>query len=103
MAGLRTNNGAGSVNLGAAAPGMVGRTTIHVESLANPITAINARGNGSVGTYRAAKVLSSLDPTVVAAATIAAAGVYHIEGDLEVQITFGAGATVYSVSQTGSG
>ncbi len=102
MAASKTQNGAGNADLGAAAAGMVGRTTIHIESLVNPVT-IFGRGNGSGGTYRAAKVLSSLDSTVVASASMAAAGVYHIEGDLEIRLTFGAGATVYSVSQTGSG
>lgn len=102
MAGLRTNTGAGTVAIGAAAPGMVGRTTIHIETFAAAIN-VTARGQGSKGTYLACKVMNTLDPAAVAAATIAAAGVYHVEGDLELALTFPAGTTVYSVSQTGSG
>lgn len=104
MAGLRTNNGAGNVSLGAAAPGMVGRTTIHIESMPGATTiTVNGRGNGSGGTYRACRVMNSLDSSAVSAVNIAAAGVYHVEGDLEVQLTFPAGATSYSVTQTASG
>ncbi len=90
--------------LGAAAAGMVGRTTIHVETIPGATTiAVEARGNGSSGTYRACKVMNSLDPAAVAATNIAAAGVYHVEGDLEVRLIFPAGTTTYSASQTGSG
>lgn len=102
MAGLKTNVGSATINLGAAAPGMVGRTTIHIETFAAAVT-VEGRGNGSTGTYRACKVMNSLDPAAVAAASIVAVGVYHVEGDLELRIIFPAGTTVYSVSQTGSG
>ena len=102
MAGMRTQNGAATVEFGSAAAGIVGRTTIHVEAIANPAT-VKVRGAGSAGTYQNAKVLSSTDPAAVAAANIAAAGVYYVEGDVEVAITFGAGVTQYSVTQTSSG